>query len=450
MKNLFQDQIERIAGLETARTVGEVSQVVGLVVETRGLAAPVGGLCQIETATGVQAAEVVGFREGRAILSPFGGTLGIQPGDPVHLESWNQRIPVGEGLLGRVLDAWGRPVDGKDAPAVRVWADLYRPAPRALGRARIAEPLSTGIRSIDSMTTVGQGQRLGIFAGSGVGKSVLMGMIARQTTADVNVIGLVGERGREVREFIERDLGDEGLKRSVIVVATSDESPTLRVKAAFTATTIAEYFRDAGKNVLLMMDSVTRLAFAQREVGLSAGEPPATRGYPPSVFNLFPRLLERAGKTPQGSITGLYTVLVEGDDINDPVADTLRSILDGHVWLSRRLAQRGHYPAIDVLGSVSRVMIDVTKKEHQSAANRLRDLLATYKESEDLVSVGAYVRGSNKTLDRAIDMKERLDEFLRQEIGERATYDESVAWLLGLAKESEQAAAAAPARGKGR
>ncbi|MBI4613008.1 MAG: FliI/YscN family ATPase [Planctomycetes bacterium] len=436
MTNLFQPQIDLVEALETVRSEGEVSQVVGLVAECRGLAAPVGAVCRIDARGGARQAEVIGFRDSRAILSPFGGVLGIEAGDRVRLDSFRQEVPVGPGLLGRVLDGWGSPVDGKGPVPVERWTDLHRGAPPALSRSRITRPLSTGVRSIDGFSTIGRGQRMGIFAGSGVGKSVLLGMIARYTSADVSVIGLVGERGREVREFLERDLGPEGLARSVVVIATGDESPSLRVKAAFTATAIAEYFREQGRDVLLLMDSITRLAFAQRELGLSAGEPPATRGYPPSVFNMFPRLLERAGRNSTGSITGLYTVLVEGDDIADPIADTVRSVLDGHVWLSRRLATRGHWPSVDVLDSVSRVMIDVTDADHQTRAAKLRELLAVYRESEDLITVGAYVRGANPTLDLAVDMKGRIDEFLRQGIAERSTYEETTLWLAGLADEA--------------
>ena len=442
MSDFFDSRLERVREAQTARLSGVVSQVVGLVVECRGIAPAIGAICRIETDSGWQEAEVVGFREERALLSPFGGTLGVRAGGCVEVSRARQRVPVGDGLLGRVVDAWGSPLDGKGTIGPHDHTDIYATPPPAMSRARIDRPMPTGIRTVDGLLTCGMGQRMGVFAGSGVGKSVFLGMIARHTAAEVNVIALVGERGREVREFIERDLGPEGLARSVVVVATSDESPTLRVKAAFTASAIAEYFRDRGADVLLMMDSITRLAFAQREIGLSAGEPPATRGYPPSVFNLFPRLLERAGRSEHGSITGLYTVLVEGDDLADPIADTLRSILDGHIWLDRQLANRGHYPSIDVLESVSRLMIDVSDPDHRRRAHLLRELIATYAQSEDLISVGAYVRGRNPTLDLAVDMKERIDEFLRQEIAEKSTYEETLSWLEGLVSEAKAAGGA--------
>jgi flagellum-specific ATP synthase len=339
---------------------------------------------------------------------------------------------VGDELLGRVLDGLGRPMDGKGALLTREVRSIYNTPPNPLDRRRIREPIVTGIRSIDALLTCGKGQRVGIFAGSGVGKSVMLGMIARNTSADVNVIALVGERGREVAEFLDQELGREGLRRSVVVVATSDQAPLIRLKAAFMATTIAEYFRDRGKDVMLMMDSVTRLAMSQREVGLAIGEPPTTKGYTPSVFAMLPKLLERAGTSRQGSITGLYTVLVEGDDMTEPVADAVRSILDGHIVLSRRLASAGHYPAVDVLESVSRVMPAITSEDHRRTVHRIVDMMATYREAEDLINIGAYVKGSNPRIDEALQTWDHIREFLRQRADERAEYTESLRRVMAL------------------
>jgi len=353
-------------------------------------------------------------------------------GDKVCCLSRAQTVPVGEELLGRVIDGQSRPIDGKGRLlAMEKWP-LYEAAPRPMSRQRITESIATGIRSIDALFTCGKGQRLGLFSGSGVGKSTLLGMIARNTTAEVNVIALVGERGREVRDFIEKDLGEEGLRRSVVVVATSDESPLIRVRAAFVATAIAEYFRNLGRDVMLMMDSVTRLAVAQRQIGLSIGEPPATKGYTPSVYLLLPQLLERSGQSARGTITAFYTVLVEADDINEPVADTVRSILDGHVWLSRDLAARGQYPSVDPLQSISRLMIDVVAPEHLYAAHRVRSIVAAYTQAEDLINIGAYVKGSNPRIDEAVEMIERIWDYLRQDISEKASYEETVSRLLEL------------------
>jgi flagellum-specific ATP synthase len=339
---------------------------------------------------------------------------------------------VGGELLGRVIDGLGRPLDGRGPIVTGEVRSIYNAPPNPLERRRITEPIVTGIRSIDTLLTCGKGQRVGIFAGSGVGKSVTLGMIARNTSADVNVIALVGERGREVAEFVDRELGQEGLRRSVVVVATSDQASLIRLKAAFMATTIAEYFRDRGLDVMLLMDSVTRLAMAQREVGLAIGEPPTTKGYTPSVFAMLPKLLERAGNARKGSITGLYTVLVEGDDMTEPVADAVRSILDGHIVLSRRLASAGHYPAVDVLESVSRVMPVITTPEHQKAVHRLVDMMATYREAEDLVNIGAYVKGSNPRIDEALKNWDRIREFLRQGSDEKEDFDRSIAQLIQM------------------
>lgn len=422
----------RVGDLQRRR--GRVRSLIGLVIEATGLRAEVGELCTISAGRNGEpvAAEVVGFRDGATLLMPLGEMQGIGPGNPVSATGRPFRLPVGEELLGRVLDGLGRPID--DLPPTG--ADEYRSTvaapPSPLRRARITERLSLGVRALDGFVPCGTGQRLGIFAGSGVGKSSLLGMIARATSADVNVICLVGERGREVREFVERDLGD-ALARSVVVVATSDEPALVRIKAAFAATTIAEWFRDRGQDVLLMMDSVTRLATAQRELGLAIGEPPAARGFTPSVFALLPRLLERAGTAARGSITGLYTVLVEGDDMNDPVADSVRSILDGHCVLTRELAHRSHYPAVDVLQSVSRLAGEVTRPDVRQAAAELRELLALHREKEDLISIGAYSAGSDARIDRAIELLPSIDGFLRQPVDEQVPAETADAALLELA-----------------
>lgn len=417
---------------ETPR-VGRVVQIVGMGIETDGPDACIGDILQIDTSAGEPLlAEVVGFRSGRILLMPLGEMEGIAPGATVYSTGRRFSVSVGKGLLGRVLDGLGRPID--EGPAIR--AETLRPvqatAPHPLRRGRIRDALPLGVRAIDGLITVGRGQRVGIFAGSGVGKSTLLGMVARGTEADVNVIALVGERGREVREFIERDLGPDGLARSVVVVATSDQPALIRARAALVATAIAEYFRDAGHDVVLMMDSVTRFAMALREVGLTAGEPPTTKGYPPSVFAALPKLLERAGPAEAGTITGIYTVLVDGDDLNDPIADTLRSILDGHIVLSRRLAERGHYPAVDVLASVSRVMTDVTTEAHQRAAVAVRDWLAAYQEVEDLIQIGAYERGSDQRVEAALRHLPAIQAFLRQPATQLAEWDETQAALVAI------------------
>lgn len=426
---------ELLADLEPVRVRGRVRQAIGLVVQAEGLALPVGASCDIRVSGGAAVpCEVVGFRDDVTLLMPLGELQGVRRGDEVLCRSQVQRMPVGRGLLGRVIDAQGSPIDGGPPLTIERMNPLQARAPHPLDRERIREPLGTGVRAIDSLLTCGKGQRLGLFAGSGVGKSTLLGMCARGTAADVTVIGLVGERGREVREFVEKDLGPEGLKRSVVVVETSDRPALLRVRAPFAAVAVAEYFRDEGLDVLLLLDSITRMANAQREVGLSAGEPPATKGYPPSVFALLPRLLERAGRSGKGTITGFYTVLVEGDDANEPIADAARSILDGHVWLSRDLAVRGHYPSIDPLQSVSRLLHDVAPREQVDAATRLRSLLAAYREAEDLINVGAYVKGSNPEIDLAVRCRPAIQKFLRQGITETATLESTRASLLDLAK----------------
>lgn len=414
-----------------APSVGVVTRMVGLTVEGRGPLCTVGDLCRIYPMDGGAPipAEVVGFNDKAILMMPLGDGTGVGPGSRIETVGRPVDVAVGDALLGRVLDGLGRPIDG--GPSIvgpRVPLENRPPGP--LQRQRIEEPLSLGVRAIDALLTCGKGQRLGIFAGSGVGKSSLLAMMARNTSADVTCIGLIGERGREVREFIERDLGEEGLRRSVVVAATSDEPPLVRLKAALLVTAIAEYFRDQGRDVLLLMDSVTRVAMAQREVGLAIGEPPATRGYTPSVFALLSRLLERSGPGPTGTITGLYTVLVEGDDLSEPVADSARSILDGHIVLSRRLAERNHYPAVDVLASVSRLMSELADERQREAAAHVRDILATYADAEDLVNIGAYVPGANPRIDRALERIEDVWTFLRQPMDEKASMEDTLTRLV--------------------
>jgi len=420
--------------LNPVRVSGRVTNVIGLVVEASGPGAPLGAVCAIGGAPGEGAilGEVVGFRDGRVLLMPLGDLAGVAPGSRVTLVRERPLVPVGNALLGRVLDGLGAPLDAGPPPSCAEEAPLHGRPMNPLEREPIREPLDLGVRAINALLTCGRGQRLGIFAGSGVGKSALLGMMARYTQADVNVIALVGERGREVREFLDRDLG-AALARSVVVVATGDQPALVRLRAAAHATAIAEWFRDQGRDVLLMMDSLTRVAMAQREVGLSVGEPPAQRGYTPSVFALLPRLLERAGRAGGGSITGLYTVLVDGDDMNEPIADAARSILDGHVVLSRRLAGEGHWPAIDVLQSISRVMLEVTPPAHQALAQRVRAWLATYREAEDLIQIGAYQRGASPQVDEAVVRRPQIQAFLRQALDEPAALPDAVAALAALA-----------------
>lgn len=419
---------------DTMPLCGRVAQVVGVTIESDGPGVTVGQLCNVFPAGGGQPllAEVVGFRDTRALLMPFGQMENVGPGCEVRATGAGLVVNVGPGLLGRVLDGLGQPMDGLGVIGSTATYPANGQPPNPITRSRISTALPVGVRAIDGVLTCGRGQRLGIFAGSGVGKSTLLGMIARNTAADVNVICLVGERGREVRDFLERDLGDEGLRRSVVVVATSDQPSLIRIKAAFVATAIAEYFRDQGNDVMLMMDSVTRLAMAQRELGLAIGEPPATRGYTPSVFALLPRLLERSGTAETGTITGFYTVLVEGDDMNEPIADAVRGILDGHIVLSRRLASQNHYPAIDILESISRVMIEIVPPEQTAAAGRLRSVLATYREAADLINIGAYVAGSNPEIDRALAVIDATNAFLRQGVNERVTFAETAQRLCDL------------------
>lgn len=423
-----------IDSIETMKISGKITQIVGLVIESQGPSVNLGDLCYISPRNeGMPIpAEVVGFRQNRVLLMPIGEMQGIGPGCEVFSAHQSLKVNVGHHLLGRILDGLGNPMDDKGPLIVDDEYPLQSAPPHPLTRRRIEKKMSVGVRAIDGLITLGRGQRIGIMAGSGVGKSTLLGMIARNTEADINVIALVGERGREVREFIERDLGEEGLKRSVVVIATSDQPALVRIKGAMTATAIAEYFRDQGLDVVLMMDSVTRFAMAQREVGLTVGEPPATRGYTPSVFAMLPKLLERSGTSEKGSITGIYTVLVDGDDMNEPIADAVRSILDGHIVLDRKIAAQNHYPAIDVLGSVSRVMLDIVAKEHNLAAQKLRSIMATYREAEDLINIGAYATGSNASIDRAIVAIDSVKAFLQQDVNEKMDADETIAKLLSL------------------
>jgi flagellar protein export ATPase FliI len=422
-----------VAQLRTSRLYGRVMQVVGLTIEVVGVDSQIGEVCEIQTRNGdILYSEVVGFRDERTLLMPLGDMQGIQPGSPVYPTREVFRTPVGKSLLGRVLDGLGRPLDNKGTLGTLETRPIYAHAPHPLMRQTISEPLVTSIRAIDGLLTIGKGQRIGIFAGSGVGKSTLLGSLARHARADVNVIGLVGERGREVAEFIERDLGQEGLDRSVVVVATSDQPALVRLKAAWVSTTIAEYYRDLGYDVIFMMDSVTRFAMAQREVGLAVGEPPASKGYTPSVFALLPQLLERAGTGEKGSITGLYTVLVEGDDFNEPISDSVRSILDGHISLSREIAARNHYPAIDVLHSISRVMPAVTETEHRMWAGQMRKLMATYEKARDLVNIGAYVSGSDPDIDASLESLPRINTFLQQTPSESTSYEHTLTMLAEI------------------
>lgn len=430
----LQYYLEQLRHLDEAPRVGKVRRLVGLTVESLGPQAEVGQLVEIRPPKrGPLLAEVVGFDGDTVLLMPYDEVRGVSPGVPVVSVGRDLQIPVGPELLGRVLDGLGRPLDGREPPGCIERCPVQRRAPHPLARRPISEPLCLGVRSIDGLMTCGKGQRLGVFAGSGVGKSTLLGMMARAGAADVNVIALIGERGREVREFLERDLGEEGLAKSVVVVATSDEPAMVRLKGAFVATAIAEYFRDQGQDVLFMMDSVTRFALAQREVGLAAGEPPATKGYTPSVFALLPRLLERVGSSDGGTITGLYTVLVEGDDMSDPIADTVRGILDGHVVLSRKLAERSHFPAVDVSASISRSMVHLVSPEHQQAALHVREWLAAYRDAEDLINIGAYVKGNNPRIDRSIERIDAINAFLRQSLHDRPDFQATVSALTSLA-----------------
>lgn len=434
-RQLLETLEHRLGGVELVRVNGRVVEVVGLVIEARGPDVQIGDLCEVRLRNRERESlpcEVVGFRGDRVLLMPLGDLHRVGPGSDVFSTGRSLGVRVGRGLLGRVLNGLGEPMDDRGPVPATDYYPLHAEPPHPLRRRPVSDPLPVGVRALDGTLTLGRGQRVGIFAGSGVGKSTLLGMMARNTDADVNVIALVGERGREVQDFLRKDLGEAGMKRSVVVVATSDQPPLVRLRAALTATAVAEFFRDEGRNVLLMMDSVTRVAMAQRDVGLAIGEPPATRGYTPSVFASLPRLLERAGAGERGSITGVYTVLVEGDDMNEPVADTVRGILDGHIVLSRRLAARNHYPAVDVLRSVSRVMEDIVSREHMTAAAGLRELLAVYEESEDLLNIGAYKKGNNPKLDWAVRHRQVVLDFLKQPVNEASPFERTVEALTAL------------------
>lgn len=425
---------DRLKHVDPITEFGTVEKVIGNTIESQGPNVTVGCVCWLQNQGRRVPVEVVGFTDGKVIAMPLGKMEGVRQGDILQASGRTASIGVSEKLQGRVIDGLGRPIDQLPLPLELDRQDLYAEPSNPLSRDPIRDPLQTGIRVIDGLLTCGLGQRIGIFGGSGVGKSTLLGMIARYTSADINVISLVGERGREVREFIENDLGAEGLKRSIVIVSTSDQPALVRIRAAFAATAAAEYFKDRGYNVMLMMDSVTRFAMAQREVGLAAGEPPSSKGYTPSVFSLLPKLLERSGKFSKGSITAFYTVLVEGDDMNDPIADSVRSILDGHIVLDRELASRGHYPCIDVLSSVSRLMPHLSTTDVKNAAYEIRDLMATYRKSEDLINIGAYKRGSNPRIDTAIDKADSINSFLRQRPEESSLLPITQQQLLQLAQ----------------
>lgn len=427
--------LELLHDVQLVDTYGKVNKIVGLVAEGCGVKAPLGAVCHIipEDGSAPLPAEVVGFRDGNILFMPYGDMRGVQSGSLIRNTSMPPLFPVGESMLGRAFDAFGAPMDGSTMPPVAGHNPIYAQPPNPLSRPRIDEPLDVGVRCINSLITLGKGQRVGIMAGSGVGKSTLMGMMARYTSADVNVIALIGERGREVVEFMEKDLGPEGMARSVLIIATSDQSPLVRMRAAYAATAVAEFFRDQGKDVLLMMDSVTRFAMAAREVGLAVGEPPTTKGYTPTVFAQLPKLLERAGRNRHGTITGIYTVLVDGDDFNEPIADAVRSILDGHIVLTRDLADMGHYPAIDVLRSISRLRTDICPQEVIAAGRTLTRHLATFRKVEDMINIGAYAQGSNPDIDQAIGMVPRINQFLQQQVQDKQTIDACYAQMLELA-----------------
>ena len=429
---------EKLSRIETCRWTGTVTELVGLLVESSGPVAAVGDFCEIVTQTGRPIrTQVIGFRDGRVLSMPLEETDGLHLGDPIMTRKDDARMEVGPQLLGRVIDGFGKPLDDLGPIGAKEPYDLYAAPPGPLDRESISEPLVTGIRAIDSLLTCGKGQRIGIFGGSGVGKSTLLGAMSRHSSADVSVVALIGERNREVRDFIDHELGPEGLKKSVLVVATSDRPAPLRIRAAFVALAVAEYFRDQGKSVLLVMDSVTRLAMAQREIGLAAGEPPSQKGYTPSVFNLLPKIFERAGRFKSGSITGFFTVLVEGDDFNEPICDAVRAILDGHIILSRQLGAAGHYPAIDVLQSVSRLAPRLYTAEQKDAAVRIREAMATHQRSEDLINLGAYASGANPKLDAAIRLRPQLQDFLKQDASAHSGFAETMGRMRELAKLAE-------------
>jgi len=436
----WHDYMDTLNSLQPIQLAGKVVKVAGIIAEGHGPGLSVGSLCSVKDSQGLDVqAEVIGFKDKRVIIMPFGEMRGIKPGSRIVDISKKPTVPVGKAYLGRVIDGLGRPIDDKGLIRGTTEYPIYGNTLNPLKREVISDVIDVGVRSINSLITMGKGQRIAIMSGSGVGKSVLMGMIAKNTDADVTVVGLIGERGREVREFVERSLGDDGLKKSIVIAATSDSPALVRIRGAYLATTIAEYFRDQGLDVILIMDSVTRFAMSLREVGLAAGEPPSAKGYTPSVFAQMPKLLERAGTIEgRGSITGIYNVLVEGDDMNEPIADSVRSIVDGHIVLSRTLAHRGHYPAVDVLASISRVMKDIITPEHRDNVNRLIKTLATYKEAEDLINIGAYVDGSDLEIDFAKKMIGKINSFLEQEIDEKITFTESLHQLNNLFAGSNQ------------
>ncbi len=436
----YKNLVKNVSSKDLVKFYGKVRQVIGLVIESDGPPCQVGEICHIypnEYSEPI-VAEVVGFKEDRVLLMPIGSTIGVSPGNEVRATGKQLMVKVGPKILGRILDGLGNPIDGKGPLEYEELYPIYNDPPNPFLRPRINTPLSIGVRAIDSLLTLGKGQRVGIFAGSGVGKSTTLSMITRFTEADLTVLCLVGERGRELRDFIERDLGEEGLKRSVVVVATSDTPALVRLKAAYVATAIAEYFRDKGKDVILMMDSVTRFAMAQREIGLAIGEPPSTKGYTPSVFALLPKLMERPGTSPTGSITAIYTVLVEGDDMNEPIADTTRGILDGHIVLSRQLAHMNHYPAIDVLQSVSRLFVEITSSEHQKAAGIIREILSTYKKNEDIITLGMYKKGTDPRIDYAIEKIDEVNSFLKQGVFEPDNLQNTIKRMIEIVSDYEE------------
>lgn len=426
--------IDAVQEIDTFKRYGKVLRVIGLLIESEGPATHIGEVCYIHATTNGQPilAEVVGFSNENIILMPYAEVTEIGPGCLVEATGQPLMVKIGKGLIGHVIDPLGHRLDGMSLPSGLTNYATERTPPNPMSRKPIDEPIQVGVKAIDAMLTVGKGQRIGIFAGSGVGKSILLGMIARSSSADINVIALVGERGREVREFVERDLGEEGLKRTIVVAATSDQPALMRIKGAYTATAISEYFREQGYNVNLMMDSVTRVAMAQREIGLATGEPPTTKGYTPSVFATLPKLLERTGTSARGSITAFYTVLVDGDDMNEPIADTVRGILDGHFILSRKLAERGQYPSIDILQSVSRVMHHIIEDKHKKSAEQVRSLMALYEENKDLIQIGAYKPGTDKQIDTAITYNPKINQFLQQEINEQCSLEDTVKMLKNL------------------
>jgi len=433
----FSSVFHKLDEIQPIRVYGRITKVVGLTIESEGPPVSIGELLFMEDNIIKTPFQVIGFNNKKVISMPLGEVTGVYPGQRLYSSEKYPGLNIDESFLGRVINGMGEPIDGKGELNGRNYIKVYNKPINAMSRKPINEVLSTGIRAIDGLSTIGKGQRIGIFSGSGVGKSTTMGMIARNTNADINVISLVGERGRELNDFIDNSLGEEGLKRSVVVVATSDEPPLIKILSAFTATAISEYFSGLGYNVMLMMDSLTRLSMAQREVGLSAGEPPSTKGYTPSVFTQMPMLMERAGNFEKGSITAIYTVLVEGDDINEPISDHARSILDGHIVLSREIAHRNHFPAIDVLGSISRLMDDLANEEHKLIAGKIKELLAVYNDAEDLINIGAYAEGSNKKIDLAIKKIDLINDFLRQGKYEKSSFDKTVSQMMRILKDEE-------------